>query len=155
MLETTICPLGFCCTFKPDVTGIGLADEAVVALAVVATGAAIVDPVLPLFSVAELKIGVVAFVAGTTVPAAGVAPTPIAPVAATEEADAVEATLALPVDTEPPDAVAAPATSAPPPPPPPTPPVTPRSPPGELTDGFTVDCGFTSIAGGITAPPVC
>jgi len=75
-------------------------------------------------AVLPLTVGVVAVVAGTTVPAAGVAPTPSAPVTARGEADAVDALL-LPVDTEPPDAVAAPASTTPPPPPPPTPPVIP------------------------------
>jgi hypothetical protein len=102
-------------------------------------------------AVLPLTVGVVAVVAGTTVPDAGVAPTPSAPVTARGEADAVDALL-LPFDT--PDTVAAPANTTPPPPPPPTPPVTARSPLGELTDGFTVDWGFTSIAGGTTAPPV-
>jgi hypothetical protein len=75
-------------------------------------------------AVAPLTVGVVAVVAGTTVPLAGVAPTPRAPVTARGEADAVD-TAVLPVDIDPPDTVAAPERTTPPPPPPPTPPVTP------------------------------
>src|SRR5260370_8346488 len=69
-----------------------------------------------------LTLGEVVVVAGTTVPLAGVAPTPRAPV--TARGDAV----------------------ATPPPPPTTPPRTPWSPKGELTHGVPGHSAFTSPA---------
>ena len=73
-----------------------------------------------------LSVGVVAVVAGTTVPAASGAPTPMAPAVTRDEVAAVAAD--DPLDTDVPDATALPAITTPPPPPPPTPPVTATSP---------------------------
>jgi len=92
---------------------------AIVEAVVVAPVAVVVVPVTIPFvkrAVLPLTLGVVAVVAGTTVPLAGMAPTPNAPVTAIGDADAVD-TLPVPVVTDVPETIVPPEITTPPPPP--------------------------------------
>jgi hypothetical protein len=96
-------------------------------------------------------VGEVAIAVGTTVPLAGVAPTLTAPVTASGDVAAVVAAAvvaavvaAFTLPTVPRNTASSAATVAAVPFP------IAGTPTGELTDGFTVSCGFTTIAGGTT-----